>query len=531
VYSTPCGPQAKRDKAANQLSAFWQAARGDWFAADGDDHEYIIAESANSVGLAVGLLSNRQLTTMKTILRPLIGLLFLASLALAQGARRPPNFIVIFCDDLGYGDIGSFSNPTIRTPNLDRMATEGQRWTSFYSADSVCTPSRAALLTGRLPIRTGMYSDTRRVLFPDSADGLPAGEITIAELLKTRGYATAAIGKWHLGWQTEFLPMKQGFDSYYGIPYSNDMDATFKFSTRAEYITFLKNPKREYWNVPLMRNEQIIERPADQTTITERYTDEAIKFINANKSKPFFLYLAHSMPHMPLFRSKKFENKSARGLYGDVIEELDANVGRVLDTLRQLKLDRNTLVVFTSDNGPWGLFDEQGGSAGPLRGAKGGTYEGGMREPTIFWQPGTIKHGVVMDIGTTLDLLPTFCAMAGVPAPSDRVLDGYDLSAPLLGKGRSPRQTMFYWRGSKLYAVRHGAFKAHFITQSEYGGEAAITHAPPELYNLDHDPSEKWNVAAKHPEVIAEIRRIAEAHKQAIPPVQNHLDARIPPTK
>jgi len=468
---------------------------------------------------------------MKRITITIVTLFLLTSIAFSQSNKRPPNFVVIFCDDLGYGDIGSFGNPTIRTPNLDRMAAEGQRWTSFYSADSVCTPSRAALLTGRLPIRTGMFSDTRRVLFPDSADGLPQSEITIAELLKTRGYATAAIGKWHLGWQPEYLPMKQGFDSYYGIPYSNDMDATFKVSARDEYIRFNKNPKREYWNAPLMRNEQIIERPADQTTITERYTDEAIKFINANKSKPFFLYLAHSMPHMPLFRSKKFENKSARGLYGDVIEELDANVGRLLDTLRQLKLDRNTLVVFTSDNGPWALFDEQGGSAGLLRGAKGGTYEGGMREPTIFWRPGAIKPGVVADIGATLDLLPTFCALAGVAAPSDRVLDGYDLSAALLGKGRSPRQMMPYWRGSKLYALRRGAFKAHFITQSEYGGEPAVTLATPGLYNLDHDPSEKWNIAAQHPDVIAEIQRIAEEHRKAIPPVENHLDKRITATK
>jgi arylsulfatase A-like enzyme len=233
------------------------------------------------------------------------------------------------------------------------------------------------------------------------------------------------------------------------------------------------------------------------------------------------------MPHMPLFRTKPFANKSARGLYGDVIEELDANVGRVLDTLRQLRLDSNTLVVFTSDNGPWGTFDEQGGSAGLLRGTKGGTYEGGMRVPAIFWQPRAIKPGVVTDIGSTLDLLPTLCKLTGVPAPTDRVLDGFDLTDVLLSRGPGPRRVMFYWRGSKLYAVRHGSFKAHFITQSEYGGEAAVTQVTPELYNLDHDPSEKWNVAAKHPDVVAEIRRIADAHIKAIPPEQSRLDQRI----
>lgn len=466
-------------------------------------------------------------TGMRTFLMICLAMQFIPSAA--QPAKRPPNFIVIFCDDLGYGDLGSFGNPTIRTPHLDRMAAEGQRWTSFYAADSVCTPSRSALLTGRLPIRTGMFSDTRRVLFPDSAGGLPASEITIAEALKTRGYATAAVGKWHLGFQPEFLPMKQGFDSYFGIPYSNDMDSTVTYSSRDEYFRYLKNPRREYWNVPLMRNEEVIERPADQTTLTKRYTDEAVRFIGENRNRPFFLYLAHSMPHMPLFRSKEFEGKSRRGLYGDVIEELDANVGRVLDTLRRLKLDRNTMVVFTSDNGPWAIFDEQGGSAGPLRGAKGGVYEGGMREPTIFWQPGTIKPGVVMELGATLDLLPTFCNLAGVNAPSDRVLDGYDLTSALHGKGPSPRQSMFYWRGSKLYAVRHGSFKAHFITKSEYGADPAVAHETPLLYNLDQDPSEKVDVAQKHPEVIDEIRKIAETHQKGIPPVENQLDKRLPP--
>src|SRR5688572_4749301 len=411
-----------------------------------------------------------------------------ADIALAQS--RPPNFIIIFTDDQGYGDLGSFGHPTIRTPHLDRMAAEGQRWTSFYSAASVCTPSRAGLLTARLPVRSGMTSNSpteRRVLFPDSAGGLPASEITIAEALKPRGYATAAIGKWHLGHLPEFLPMRHGFDSYFGIPYSNDMDWTGA-NVPPERRLKTMDPKIEYWNVPLMRDERIIERPAQQSTLTTRYTDEAIAFVRRNRERPFFLYLAHSMPHMPLFPSGEFQGKSLRGRYGDVIEEIDWNVGRLLDTLRQMKLDRQTLVVFTSDNGPWAVYDQQGGSAGVLRGAKGGTFEGGMRVPAIFWWPGTIRSGVVTDIGSTLDLLPTFAAIADVQPPRDRELDGYALDVVLRGSARSPRETMIDYRGSTVFAVRHGSFKAHFVTQGEYDGGPAVRHEPPLLFNLDHDP-------------------------------------------
>jgi arylsulfatase A len=448
----------------------------------------------------------------------------------AQPAPRPPNFVIIFCDDLGYGDLGSFGHPTIRTPNLDRMAAEGQRWTSFYACDSVCTPSRAGLLTGRLPVRSGMTSDAngRRVLFPDSAGGLPADEITIAELLKPRGYATAHIGKWHLGHLPQYLPTRQGFDSYFGIPYSNDMDWAGGNVAPEERRRMMMNPQIEYWNVPLLRNETVIERPAQQTTLTQRYTEEAVKFIKANSQRPFFLYLAHTMPHMPLFSSKEFAKTSPRGLYGDVVEELDWSVGRVLDTLRQMRLDRRTVVVFTSDNGPWAIFNEQGGSAGLLRGAKGGTFEGGMREPTIFWGPGLVAPRVVAELGSTLDLLPTLCALAGVKTPTDRVLDGYDLTPALRGKGHSPRQTMFYHRGTKLYALRHGAFKAHFFTRSEYGTDSEVAHDPPLLYNLDHDPAEKFDVAKQYPEVAAELRRLAAAHLQTIQPVKSQLDDRLP---
>lgn len=445
----------------------------------------------------------------------------------ARAQTRLPNIIVIFTDDQGYGDLGSFGHPTLRTPRLDRMAAEGQRWTSFYVAESVCTPSRAALLTGRLPVRNGMASDTRRVLFPDSARGLPTTEITIARVLKSRRYATAAVGKWHLGHLAPFLPMAHGFDSYYGIPYSNDMDATGRDLQAGEPRRRVMEPRIEYWNVPLMRNADIIERPADQTTVTSRYTDEAIAFVRANRTRPFFLYVAHSMPHVPLFRSPEFQGRSARGLYGDVIEEIDWHTGRLLDVLRELELERHTLVVFTSDNGPWAPYDEQGGSAGLLRGAKGGTFEGGMRVPAIFWWPGTISSATVLDIGSTLDLLPTIAGLAGADLPPDRVLDGYDLGPVLRGSAPSPRKTMYFYRGTTLYAVRHGSFKAHFVTRSEYGGEPPVPHDPPLLYNLDVDPSEKFDVAARHPDVVASIQRIAEEHRKTVEPVESQLDERL----
>ncbi|NQT41202.1 MAG: sulfatase, partial [Planctomycetes bacterium] len=331
--------------------------------------------------------------------------------AIATAEDPPqPNIVIIFADDLGYGDLGCFGHPTIHTPNLDRMAAEGQRWTQFYAAASVCTPSRAGLITGRLPIRTGMCSDSRRVLFPNSAGGLPAEEVTVAEVLRSAGYRTACVGKWHLGHLPQYLPTSHGFDSYLGIPYSNDMDRVADAPGGRE--SFWK-PKVEYFNVPLIRDKQVVEQPADQTTITRRYTDETIRVIRESKDRPFFVYLAHNLPHVPLFTSDEFVGHSARGLFGDVVEEIDDGVGRILDTLTELKLDRKTLVVFTSDNGPWLIFNEQGGSAGLLREGKGCTFEGGMREPTIFYWPGTIGPGVVKDLGSTLDLLPTCAKLAG----------------------------------------------------------------------------------------------------------------------
>jgi arylsulfatase A-like enzyme len=461
------------------------------------------------------------------------------SLNIAQRtpATRPPNIVVILTDDQGYGDLGSYGHPTIRTPNIDRLATEGQRWTSFYGAP-VCTPSRAQLLTGRLAVRTGLASG---VLFPDSQGGLQPDEVTIPEVLKLRGYATMAIGKWHLGVLPQYLPTSQGFDSYFGIPYSNDMDMVADGDVPGGRFGGYMNPKTEYFRVPLMRNEKIVERPADQTTITRRYTDEAISFIKANRMRPFFLYLAHNMPHMPLFRSKEFEGRSQRGKYGDVIEELDFNVGRVIQTLRDLQLDRNTLVVFTSDNGPWSPYLEQGGSAGLLRGAKASTWEGGMREPAIFWWPGTIKPAVVTGIGSELDLLQTFAALSDATPPSDRPLDGYDLSPTLKGGTPSPRHTIFYYASNggypaPLVAVRQGPYKLHLQVpqQGQRGAGAAAqgsatapqgsaTAAKVELYNLDEDPSEKFDLAESRADKVSELRRIAEEHQKNVTPGPNQL--------
>jgi len=442
-----------------------------------------------------------------------------------SGARKTdkrPNFVIIFCDDLGYGDLACYGHPTIRTPNLDRMAAEGQRWTDFYVGASVCTPSRAALLTGRLPIRSGMCSDVRRVLFPDSAGGLPQNEITLAEALKPQGYTSACIGKWHLGHLPQYLPTNNGFDYYFGIPYSNDMDRVGGQGREA-----FKNPKVEYWNVPLMRNTEVVERPADQNTLTKRYTEEAVRFIERSKDRPFFLYLAHTMLHVPLFRSEDFRGKSPRGLYGDALEEIDWSVGQVLDTLKREKLVENTFVVFTSDNGPWLIFDQHGGSAGLLREGKGCTFEGGMREPCIMWWPGTIKPTVIREMGCTMDLFTTVVKLAGGGVPSDRIIDGLDLSPVLFATGPSPRSAVFFYRGRQLYAVRKGPYKAHFITQSAYGNDKPVKHDPPLLYHLGRDPSEQYDVAKDHPDVIADIRKEVAEHQRTLVPGEDQLAQRI----
>ena len=444
-----------------------------------------------------------------------------------NNTQRPPNFVIIFADDLGYGDLGTYGNPSIRTPNLDRMAHEGQKWTNFYVAASVCTPSRAALLTGRLTVRSGMSSNKHRVLFPDSKKGLPASEITLAEQLKQGGYRTACIGKWHLGHKEQYLPTNNGFDYYFGIPYSNDMDMISDMPYWEYWQQDDEAIKTTHFNVPLIRNTEIVERPANQHTISKRYSEETVSFIKKNKDRPFFVYLAHNLPHIPLFASKDFRGQSKRGLYGDVVEEIDHGVGQILAALEEEGLADNTIVVFTSDNGPWLPFKNNGGSAGLLRAGKGTTWEGGMREPGIFWGPGKIKPGVINDLGSTMDLFATFSKMAGVRIPEDRIIDGVDLSGTLLHGKPSPRKSVFYYRGTDLYAVRLGDYKAHFITQGAYGefGERTV-HDPPLLFNVNYDPSEKFDIASQHPEIIQQIRTLVNQHQSQLVPGKDQLAER-----
>ncbi|MBU4459612.1 MAG: sulfatase, partial [Verrucomicrobia bacterium] len=396
-----------------------------------------------------------------------------------------PNFIVIFCDDLGYGDLGCYGSPTIATPNLDRMASEGTKFTSFYVASPVCSPSRAALLTGCYPKRIGLEN---HVVFPHHRHGLNPSEITIATMLRKAGYATACVGKWHVGHVKPFLPTDHGFDSYFGIPYSNDM-ATEAPDGRKGAI--------------LMRNEKVIDPCVDQATLTPRYTGEALKFIRANKDRPFFLYFPHTFPHIPLFTAAPFAGTSKRGLYGDVVQTLDWSVGEILKELRALGLDERTLVLFTSDNGPWLPMKERGGSAGPLREGKGTTYEGGMREPCIVRWPGRVPAGrTSSEMWASIDVLPTIARLAGVEAPADRVLDGRDAADLVLGRPDAPpprSEFFFYSDVGRLDAVRSGPWKLRTVGQGR------------ELFNVETDVSERFNVATNHADIVARLAaRMAE---------------------
>jgi arylsulfatase A-like enzyme len=406
-----------------------------------------------------------------------------------QNPPRRPNLVIIYADDLGYGDLGCYGARAIRTPNLDRMAAEGLRMTSFYSVSPVCTPSRAALLTGRYAARMGAEQmHLSNVLFPTDRTGLPQEETTIARALGARGYATACIGKWHLGHLAPHRAIDHGFDYYFGIPYSNDM-----------------SPR------PLVRNAETVEEPARLETLTRRYTEEAVAFIERSKGKPFFLYLAHTMPHIPLAASAGFRDKSAAGLYGDAVEELDWSAGEVLRSLRRAALERDTLVLFSSDNGPW-----YQGSAGPLRGRKGSTYEGGVREPGIAWWPGHIRAGSVSDEPVaTIDLFPTALALAGEadPASATRLpLDGRDILPLLLGREKkSPNELLLFFDGLYLQTARAGRYKLHaarwniprYTAASAQQRNQRLVRA--ELYDLTSDIGESYDLAADRAEVVRDL--------------------------
>lgn len=425
-----------------------------------------------------------------------------------------PNIIVINCDDMGYGDLSCFGNPTIQTPNLDRMAIEGQKWTSFYVSASVSSPSRAGFLTGRLGVRTGMYGNKYRVLFPNSPGGLPSEEITIAELLKQAGYHTGCIGKWHLGHLPEYMPLRHGFDYFYGYPYSNDM------SHREKMKMGHTNYPYEYM---LYEQEKVIEREPQQEELTQQVTNAAVRYIKSNVDSPFFLYVAHPMPHIPVYASDEFQGKSARGKYGDTIEELDWSTGQILQTLKQEGLDKNTLVIFTSDNGPWLSYKQEGGSPGPLKDGKASMFEGGFRVPCIMWGA-MVKPGTITDMGSSLDLLPTFCEMAGVILPTDRIYDGVSLLNVLTEKSSCKRNAFYFYRGNDLYAVRKGKYKAHFSHKSAYGPDEKIVYKKPVLYDLGTDPEELFNIADQHPDIVAELTALAQEHKASFAVAESIFD-------
>ena len=426
--------------------------------------------------------------------------------------ERKPNFIVIFTDDQGYNDLGCFGSKTIETPHIDQLAEEGRKFTSFYVPCSVCSPSRAALLTGCYPKRIGMH---KHVLFPRSEYGLHSDEYTIADHLKSQGYATTCIGKWHLGHHKETLPTANGFDSYFGIPYSNDMNHPDN-SSRPRHGDQLWRDQQSavtLWNTPLMRNEEIVEVPVDQRTITRRYTDEAIEFIGMNRDKPFFLYLPHSMPHIPLYVPDDVYDPDPQNAYKCVIEHIDAEVGRLVQTVRDLDLADNTYIIYTSDNGPWLQYKHHGGSATPLRAGKGTTYEGGQRVPCIMWAPGRIPAGTTTDaFTTTLDLLPTVAAITGTQLP-DRKIDGLDISTALK-TDQSPRDEMLYYSPwGNLQGIRQGQWKYLELKKNKKDTEPEETEYY--LFDLANDIGEQNNLADANPEVLEKLKsRMVEVDKE-----------------
>jgi len=429
--------------------------------------------------------------------------------AAEEQAASPPNIVVIFADDLGYGDLGCFGAPQAKTPHLDRLAADGMRFTSFYVAQAVCSASRAALLTGCYPNRVGIHG----ALGPQAEHGIHDNETTLAELLKSRGYATGVFGKWHLGHHPKFLPTRHGFDVYFGLPYSNDM--------------WPKHPTagRSYPPLPLIDGETTVEQNPDQSQLTTQYTQRAVQFIEANRSRPFFLYVPHSMPHVPLFVSDKHKGKSGQGLYGDVIMEIDWSVGEICAALARANLEQNTLVIFTSDNGPWLSYGNHGGSSGPLREGKGTTWEGGVRVPCVMRWPGKIPAGsTCTETAATIDVLPTAAALAGAEVPADRVIDGRDIRPLMFAEAgaKSPHEAYYFYWNDQLEAVRSGRWKLHFPHPYRSLSSAASAGRDGKpgpyvqkqtglaLYDLEADLGETRNVAADHPDVVQRLKELAD---------------------
>lgn len=432
------------------------------------------------------------------------GIITLSSLTAQHTPQRKPNFVVIMADDLGYGDIGTFGATDIRTPNIDKLAENGLKFTSFYSTSPVCSPSRFGLLTGRYPRRQGIDG----VFFPESFNGIPKEELTLAEALKTKGYSTGIVGKWHLGHHREFLPLQNGFDEYFGIPYSNDMQGTV-----------------------YLRGNDVVQYNIDQKYTTKTYTEEAIKFIDKHKKEPFFLYLPHTMPHLPLYASPAFEGKSKRGLYGDVIEELDWSVGQVIESLKKNGLTENTLVIFTSDNGPWTIFDIEGGSAGKLRNGKGTTFEGGQRVPTIFSFPSKIKAGSVYnDLALHLDVFPTILKLAGYQATLPNPIDGEDVSSILTANGKRKGDEFIYYSNGKIEAFRKGDWKIRLAqpTSKNYLNGETIPATEAFLFNLKEDVSETKNLYQTNPEKVTELLAALDKKSKTIGQKVATLPQRLP---
>tara|TARA_X000000950_G_scaffold263771_1_gene336335 strand:- start:535 stop:1938 length:1404 start_codon:yes stop_codon:yes gene_type:complete len=454
---------------------------------------------------------------VKLFFKPSVWIIFLSLILFScekNEKLKKPNFIIIFTDDLGYGDLGSYGHPTIKTPHLDQMAKEGMRFTQFYVGSSICTPSRAALLTGKLPVQTGMYGK-RSVLFPDNAGGLDPKEITIASALKKHDYKTACIGKWHLGHLKKYMPLNHGFDSFYGIPYSNDMRPEGKWDYARDNFPPL----------PFLDGHDTIGVSLDQGNFIEMFTQKSVDFVHQNKNNPFFLYLAHTAPHTPLVLKDENKDLSMRGAYGDVVEEIDRSVGKILKTLKDLKIAENTFVIFTSDNGPWGWANIDGGSSGLLKGNKGSVYEGGYRVPAIAWMPGRIPEITTTALASTLDFFPTLVSLAGGEYDK-KSLDGVDISKTFF-ENSNVRSDIHYYRQDTLIALRHKEWKM-YIKDPNPWDDGPTQKDMPLLYNVEQDPSEKYDIAKSNQKIISMLEDISLNHIQSIKKTPSQYEQILP---